>query len=213
MTEINFKISSCQFRKYRRPLLWSSLVQQCLDIDNTIILSPYKFSLQASVDHHGNTIHCGHYTASVSSVEKTFYCDDDRITQCNTIDTRNSSTAYLLSYKLRVECPRPDRGKRESFNPHGAGTLVYPFNDRSRNSHWDLWDRQCVSSWWPLDWVDTDTNCTLIYDLFLKVWLMGCATCIYLYWLMGKGVAYVVVCPFRALVGPYRKIWLLTFSF
>ena len=41
-------------------------------------------------------------------------------------------------------------------------------------------------------WIDLDTytNCTFIYDLVLKLWLMGCANCIYLCWLMGKGVAY-----------------------
>ena len=31
---------------------------------------------------------------------------------------------------------------------------------------------------------------TLIYDLPLKVWLMGCAICIYLYWLIWKWMAY-----------------------
>ena len=56
-------------------------------MDLNIILGPYKFSLQSTVDHHGNSIHCGHYTASVN---------DDRITEDNTIDTHNSSTVYIL---------------------------------------------------------------------------------------------------------------------
>ena len=40
-----------------------------------------------------------------------------------------------------------------------------------------------IGSVFPPDriWIgsDTYTNCTLIYDLLLKVWLMGCASCIY----------------------------------
>ena len=43
-------------------------------------------------------------------------------------------------------------------------------------------------TWWI--GVDTYTNCTSVHDLLLKVWLMGCDTCIHLYWLMGKGIAY-----------------------
>ena len=30
--------------------------------------------------------------------EHSFYCDDDRITECHTIETRNSSTVYIYIY-------------------------------------------------------------------------------------------------------------------
>ena len=42
----------------------------------------------------------------------------------------------------------------------------------------------------PLIGLDTHTNCTLIYDLLLKIWLIGVCHLFYLYWLMGKGMAY-----------------------
>ena len=67
-----------------------------IPLDLNIILAPYIFSLQAAIDHHGNSIHGGHYTASVNCCGKTLYCNDDRITQCNPIDTCNSSTVYIL---------------------------------------------------------------------------------------------------------------------
>ena len=47
-----------------------------ITLDMNIILGPYKFSLEATVDHHGNSIHFGHYTASVNCCGKTFYCND-----------------------------------------------------------------------------------------------------------------------------------------
>ena len=64
-----------------------------------------------------SSIDCGHYTASVNCCDKTFYCNDDKITECSNIDTRNSATMYIyiytymyiymyiLLYKWTVECP------------------------------------------------------------------------------------------------------------
>ena len=95
-----------------------------IPLNLNIILGPYKFSLQATVDHHGNSIHCGHYTVSVNCCGKTFYFNGDRITECNTIDTRNSSTVYIILYKLIVECPWPDRGGWES---HYQGSPLRPW--------------------------------------------------------------------------------------
>ena len=46
--------------------------------DTTIWL---KFSLQATIDHHGPSIHSGHYTASINCCKKTFYCNDHTITE------------------------------------------------------------------------------------------------------------------------------------
>ena len=57
-----------------------------------------------------------------------------------------------------------DRGAWDSFNPHGAGTFVYLFNYRSRNRHRNLWDRQCVSSRWPLYWFGYWN------ELYIEIW-------------------------------------------
>ena len=41
-----------------------------MPLDLNIILFHYKFSQQATVDHLGNSVHCGHYTASVTCCGK-----------------------------------------------------------------------------------------------------------------------------------------------
>ena len=73
-----------------------------MPLDLYIKLGPYKFSLQASVDHHGYSMNSGHYTASINCCGKTFHCNDNKITECNITDTYNSSTAYILLYKLML---------------------------------------------------------------------------------------------------------------
>ena len=44
-----------------------------------------------------------HYTTSISCCKKkkkTFYCNDSKITEFEVIDTKNSSTAYVVMYKF-----------------------------------------------------------------------------------------------------------------
>ena len=74
-----------------------------MPLDQYIKLGPYKFSLQASVHHHGYSMNSGHYTASINCCGKTFHWNDNKITECYITDTYNSSTAYILLYKL-MEC-------------------------------------------------------------------------------------------------------------
>ena len=119
-----------------------------MPLDLYIKLGPHKFSLQASVDHHGYSMNSGHYTASINCCAKTFHCNDNKITECNITDTYNSSTAYILLYKLMVcsggnmsrrafvvagivECLQPDRGGWELIDSHGTGTVVCPFTTGS----------------------------------------------------------------------------------
>ena len=71
-----------------------------MPMDTTIRLSPFKFSPQATIDHHGPSIHYGHYTASINCCENTFYCNDHTITEFGIIDSKNSPTAYVMLYEL-----------------------------------------------------------------------------------------------------------------
>ena len=41
-----------------------------LPLDVNIMLGPYKFNLQATVDHYTNSMYCGHYTSSVNCCGK-----------------------------------------------------------------------------------------------------------------------------------------------
>ena len=69
-------------------------------MDMTVLLGLHKFSLQATTDHHGPSMYSGHYTASITCCKRTFYCNDNKITEFEMIDTKNSSTAYVVMCKL-----------------------------------------------------------------------------------------------------------------
>ena len=71
-----------------------------IPMDMTIVLGYHKFSLRATIDHHGPSIYSGHYTTSVNCCNRTFYCNDNKITEFDMINTKNSSTAYVVIYKL-----------------------------------------------------------------------------------------------------------------
>ena len=66
----------------------------------TAVPGLHKFSLQATIDHHGPSMYSGDYTASINSCKRTFYCNDSKITEFEMIDIKNSSTAYVVKYKL-----------------------------------------------------------------------------------------------------------------
>ena len=67
-------------------------------MDMTVVLGLHKFSLQATIDHHGPSMYSGHYTASINCCKLTIYCNDSKITEFESIDTKNSSTAYVVMY-------------------------------------------------------------------------------------------------------------------
>ena len=65
-------------------------------MDLTVVLGLLKFSLQATIDHHGPSMYSGHYITSYQLLQKTFYCNDSKITEFEMIDTKRSSTAYVI---------------------------------------------------------------------------------------------------------------------
>ena len=69
-------------------------------LHTTVRLDPLKFSLRATIDHHAPYIHSGHYIASIKCRKKSFYCNDHTITEFGIIDSKNSSTAYVISFML-----------------------------------------------------------------------------------------------------------------
>ena len=68
-------------------------------MDTTVRLGPLKFSLRATIDDHRPSTHSGHYTASINCCKK-IYCNDHTITEFWIIDSKNSSTAYVILYDL-----------------------------------------------------------------------------------------------------------------
>ena len=71
-----------------------------IPMDMIVVLGLYKFSLQATIDHHRPSMYSGHYTAIINCFKRTLYCNDSKITEFEMIDTTNSSTAYVVIYKL-----------------------------------------------------------------------------------------------------------------
>ena len=71
-----------------------------IPMDMIVVLGLHKFSLQATIDHHGPSMYPGHYTASINCCKITFYCNDSKNTEFEMIDTKNSSTAYGVMNKL-----------------------------------------------------------------------------------------------------------------
>ena len=51
-----------------------------IPMDTTVRLGSLKFSLRVTIDHHGPSIHSGHYTTSINFCKKTLYCNDNTIT-------------------------------------------------------------------------------------------------------------------------------------
>ena len=61
------KTTRTQDNSYPRPLVPKMLQEQKF---HTEFLDPYRFNLHTTLGHHGHSINCGHYTASINCCEK-----------------------------------------------------------------------------------------------------------------------------------------------
>ena len=114
-----------------------------IPMDMTVVLGLHKFSLQATIDHHGPSMYSGHYTASLNCCKRTFYCNDNKITEFKTIDIKNSSTAYVVMYNWLHNGLRTRTGGWEFWLlPWRWHILSIPL----KAGGW------CVSSWRPWFW-------------------------------------------------------------
>ena len=72
-----------------------------IPMDTTVMLGPLKFSLRATIYHHGPSIHSGHYTASINCCKENHSIA--RITLLRSLKlliAKSSSTAYVILYEL-----------------------------------------------------------------------------------------------------------------
>ena len=120
-----------------------------IPMDTTVRLGPLKFSLQATIDHHGPSIDSGHYTASINCCKKTFYCNDHKITEFGITD-KNSSLHILYYINGLTHDFWTRTGGWEFDRSHGAGT--------SSPSHWQQVEEQAPK---PVGW----TMCFLLMTL------------------------------------------------
>ena len=93
-----------------------------IPVDTTVRLGPLKFNLQATIDHHGPSIHSGHYTASINCCKKK--TSIATITQLRSLELLiKTPLLYMLYY---MNCLTHDfwtrTGGWEFDRSHGAGT-------------------------------------------------------------------------------------------
>ena len=120
-----------------------------IPMDTTVRLGPIKFSLRATIDHHGPSIHSGHYTASLNCCKK-FYCNDHTITEFGIINSKNSSTAYVILYELIDTLFGLEQEGGSLIAPMALAHPLHPIDNRSRNRRRNLWVGWWIYSWWPL---------------------------------------------------------------
>ena len=70
-----------------------------IPMDTTVRLGPLKFSLRATIDRHGPSIHSGHYTASINCC-KNILLQRSHNYGFGIADNENSSIAYIMLYEL-----------------------------------------------------------------------------------------------------------------
>ena len=120
-----------------------------IPMDTIVRLGPLKVTLQATKDHHGPSIHSGHYTASINCYKKNSIVT---ITQLGSlilqIKTPLLHILYYINWLTHDFWTRA--GGWEFDCSHGAGI--------SSPSHWQQVEEQapkpvgwtmCFSSWWP----------------------------------------------------------------
>ena len=135
-----------------------------IPVDTTVRLGPLKFSLQATIDHHGPSIHTGHYTASINCCKKHSIAT---ITQLRSlkllIKTPLLHIFYYMNWLTHDIWTRT--GGWEFDGSHGAGT--------SSPSHWQQVEEQAPK---PVSW----TMCFLLMTV-VPVQKLGWYIYIYIY--------------------------------
>ena len=121
-----------------------------IPMDTTVRLAPLKFSLQTTIDHHGPSIHSGHYIASINCCKKKHSIA--MITQLRSLELLiKTPLMHMLYYMNWLTYDFWTRtGGWEFDHSHGAGT--------SSPSHWQQVKEQAPK---PVGW----TMCFLLMTL------------------------------------------------
>ena len=111
-------------------------------MDTTVRLGPPKFSQRATMDHHGPSIHSGHYNASINCCKKHSIAT---ITQLRSLELLTAKTPllhmlYYMNWLTHDFWTRT--GGWEFDRSHGAGT--------SSASHWQQVEEQATK---PMGWM------------------------------------------------------------
>ena len=140
-----------------------------IPMDTTVRLGPLKFSLQATIDHHGPSIHSGHYTAFINCCKKHSIAT---ITQLRSLElliqTPLLHILYYMNWLTHDFWTRT--GGWEFDHSHGAGT--------SSPSHSQQVEEQAPK---PVGWTMCFLLMTLVPVQELCVNNIYIYICIYMY--------------------------------
>ena len=118
--------------------------------DTTVRFGPLKFSLRATIDHHGPSIHSDHDTASINC------CKNILLQRSHNYGVWNywqQKLLYRICYTIWIDLHMIFRLEQEGGSliaPMALAHPLHPIDNRSRNRRRNLWVGWCVSSWWPL---------------------------------------------------------------
>ena len=147
-------------------------------MDKTVRLGPLKFSLRATIDHHGP------YTASINCCKKRKNILLQRSHNYGVWNYWQQKLLYCVCYTIWIDWHMIFKLEQEGGSLI-APTLahhLHPIDNRSRNRRRNLWVG-CVSSWWPLFSSRSSVLmiiyiCSFIWVLFSFVWQL----CLALWW-------------------------------
>ena len=106
-----FKYMNNKFTKDKCPI----------PMDATIVLGPHRFSLLATIDHHGPSINSGHYTTSVNCCKKHSIAMTAKLRSLKCFIQKTPLLRMLLFINLYSRY-WTGLGGWGIYNPHGAGT-------------------------------------------------------------------------------------------
>ena len=149
-------------------------------MDTTVRLGPLKFSLQATIDHHGPSIHSGHYTASIYQLLQKNH-SIATITQLRSLEllmTKIPLLHMLHCMNWLTHDFWTGTGGWEFDRAHGAGT--------SSPSHWQQIEEQAPK---PVGWmmcfllmtlVPVQKLCVNVYIYICLPYMSSVIGCIYI---------------------------------
>ena len=122
-------------------------------MDTTV--RPLKFSLRATIDHHGPSIHSGHYIASINCCKKRNILQ--RSHNYGVWNYWQQNLHYCICNNIWIDWHVIFGLEQEGGSliaPMALAHPLHPIDNRSRNKRRNLWigcvSSWCVSSWWPL---------------------------------------------------------------
>ena len=144
-----------------------------IPMDTTVRLGPLKFSLRATIDHHGPSIHSGHYTASINCCEKS-----NLLQQSHNYGVWNywwQELLYCICYTIWIDWHMIFGLEQEGGNliaPMALAHPLHPVDKRLSNSSRNLWVGWYVASWWPVQKLCVNIYIYMYIYICSSIWVL-----------------------------------------